>query len=241
MLTARFPPRPTSPKISDVAQPPPGVKTSPGPPSGKPSVIKTPEGTVIIKTPEGTAVIDHMRVQPPPGIDVGTHASPQTPTKGAPQLPPGSVKTPWGTIEQVMPVNKISDVAQPPPGVATSSGPPSGKPSVIKTPEGTAVIDYMRVQPPPILEKQTKGQKAVGGSQQTVIESTIYTPHVLEEWKILKPRILEELISPERGGTATPPPEPVVYAPPENLGGLLVAEEVGVAREEARRRRPLYT
>jgi hypothetical protein len=70
------------------------------------------------------------------------------------------------------------------------------------------------------------------------IEPTIYVP---EEWKILKPRILEGRIRPERGGTATPPPESVIYAPPENLGGLLVAEEVGVAREEARRRRPLYT
>ncbi len=120
----------------------------------------------------------------------------------------------------------------PPSGAKTSPGPPSpsGKPSIIKTPEGTAVIDHMRAQPPPILEKQTEGQKAVRGSQQTVIESTIYIP-----------RILEGHIRPERGGTATPPPESVVYAPPENLGGLLVAEEVGVAREEARRRRPLYT
>jgi hypothetical protein len=107
--------------------------------------------------------------------------------------------------------------------------------------------EIMRAQPPPILEKQTEGQKAVRGSQQTVIESTIYIPHVLEEWKTLKPRILEKHISPEHisyeHGVAIPPMkiEPVVYAPPENLEGLLVAGEVAVAREEARRRRPLYT
>jgi len=153
----------------------------------------------------------------------------------------------------VMPVNKISDVAQPPPGVATSSGPPSGKPSVIKTPEGTviiktpegtAVIDHMRIQPPPILEKQTEGQKAVGGSQQTVIESTIYIPHVLEEWKSLKPRILERHVRPEHisheHGVAILPMniEPLVYAPLENLEGLFAAE-AGAAREKARRRRLL--
>jgi hypothetical protein len=61
------------------------------------------------------------------------------------------------------------------------------------------------------------------------IEPTIYVP-----------RILGEHIRPERGGAATPPPELVVYAPPENLGGLFVAEEVGMAREEARRLWPLY-
>jgi len=175
---------------------------------------------------------------PPPILEKLAEYLEEKPAPGPPYIEEGLVVRP--SFLQ----NLQKEIMQtPPPGVKTSPGPhsPSGKPSVIKTPEGTAVIDYMRVQPPPILEKQTKGQKAVGGSQQTVIESTIYIPHVLEEWKILKPRILEELISPERGGTATPPPEPVVYAPPENLGGILVAEEVGVAREEARRRRPLYT
>ena len=197
--------------------------------------------------------------QPPP------HGN--SPPKDSSQLPPGFVKTPWGTIEQVSPLPKVNDVAKPPPGVATSSGPPSPgeKPSVIRTPEGTAVIDYFHHQPPPVdvarpspgVSTQVPTQPQASSEAARLppsksrlpieIESTIYIPRVLEKGKSLNLRIesspshiqpfLEEWVKAHK-----PEIESTVYIPPflEVLGiaGGSIEQEMPEVRK-SRGRRPL--
>ncbi len=163
---------------------------------------------------------------PPPILEELAGHLEEKPAPGPPYIEEGLVVRP--SFLQ----NLQKEIMQTPPsGVKTSPGPPSpsGKPSIIKTPEGTAVIDHMRAQPPPILEKQTEGQKAVRGSQQTVIESTIYIPRILE--RDIRPEHISPAISPTKI-------ESLVYAPPEILGGLLAAE-AGATGEEARKQRLL--
>jgi len=203
-------------KVSDVATPPPGVATSSGPASGRSSVIRTPQGT---------AVIDYFHKQPPPGVDVGPQA-PSQPPKGTQQLPPGTVKTPWGTIEQVTPINKVSDVATPPPGVATSSGPASGRSSVIRTPQGTAVIDYASELSEAFVPQAARPPHSKRRLP-IEIETTLYIPHILGEWN-------------EEGKALKPKIETALHIPPflegSDVVGGLIEHEASKERESRGRR-----
>jgi len=217
---ARPPNSPPEPQRSSPHSPATVEQPPPQPPVPSPH-----EKSSIVNTPQGTAVIDYFHKQPPPGVDVGPQA-PSQPPKGTQQLPPGTVKTPWGTIEQVTPINKVSDVATPPPGVATSSGPASGRSSVIRTPQGTAVIDYASKLSEAFVPQAARPPHSKRRLP-IEIETTLYIPHILGEWN-------------EEGKALKPKIETALHIPPflegSDVVGGLIEHEASKERESRGRR-----